>query len=216
MIQVVSDKHLTGLYAITDSSQGHIVHKVEQALDGGARIVQYRDKSTDRRKRMADAKELLDLCRRYEATFIINDDVELAAAIGADGVHLGRNDLDITKARERLGDTAIIGISCYNRLELATAAQEAGADYAAFGRFFPSSTKPQAVQAEIGLLQEAKKALQIPIVAIGGITPENGASLIAAGADMLAVVHGLFGQQDIRAAAEQFQKLFAHNEDAYS
>ncbi len=212
----MSDKRLKGLYAITDSSQAQLVHQVELALEGGAHIIQYRDKSTDREKRLSEAEELLTLCHRYSAYLIVNDDVDLTSEIGADGVHLGRDDQDIQSARALLGDTAIIGVSCYNQLELASAAQEAGADYAAFGRFFPSSTKPQAAQAEIGLLQEAKKALQIPIVAIGGITPENGASLITAGADMLAVIHGLFGRQDIRAAAEQFQKLFAHNEDADS
>ncbi len=208
----MSDKRLTGLYAITNNGQEHLAHQVELALQGGVRIIQYRDKSTDREKRLAEAKGLLALCHRYPSYLIINDDVDLAAAIGADGVHLGRDDSDIASARKRLGDEAIIGVSCYNRLELALTAQEAGADYAAFGRFFPSNTKPHAVQAEIGLLRRAKQDLRIPIVAIGGITPENGASLIDAGADMLAVVHGLFGRQDILAAAEQFQQLFAQNE----
>jgi thiamine-phosphate pyrophosphorylase len=210
------EKRLTGLYAITNSSQARLTHQVELALEGGACIIQYRDKSTDQDRRIAEARELLELCRRHSARFIINDDTELAAAIGADGVHLGQNDLDITSARAKLGDDAIIGVSCYNRLELAINAQDAGADYVAFGRFFPSCTKPQAVQAEIGLLSAAKRALRLPIVAIGGITPENGAPLVAAGADMLAVIHGLFGQQDVRAAAEQFHKLFVQNEDSNS
>ena len=212
----MNNKQLNGLYAITDSSQEQLVQEVELALKGGARIIQYRDKSSDSHKRLAQTEKLLDLCRRHSAYLIINDDVELASAVGADGVHLGQNDLDITSAREQLGDQAIIGVSCYNRLELATAAQEAGADYVAFGRFFTSKTKPQAVQAEIELLSEAKKKLQLPIVAIGGITPENGAPLIAAGADMLAVIHGVFGQRDIRAAAEQFEKLFEQKEGAAS
>ena len=138
----------------------------------------------------------------------------MAVAVGADGVHLGRDDPDINSARARLGNAAIIGVSCYNRLNLAIAAQDAGVDYVAFGRFFPSNTKPQAVQAETELLTEAKKALHIPIVAIGGITPENSAALIEAGTDMLAVIHGLFGQQDVRAAAEQFNQQFAQNEDS--
>ncbi len=215
----MSHKKLSGLYAITSSEMAQatdLTQQVEQALKGGARIVQYRDKTTDQGRRLAETRKLLELCRRHSACFIINDDVELAAAVGADGVHLGRDDLDITSARARLGPAAIIGVSCYNQLDLAIAAQDAGVDYVAFGRFFPSTTKPQAVQAEIDLLSEAKQALQIPIVAIGGITPENSAALIEAGADMLAVVQGLFGQQDIRAAAEQFHQQFAQNEDSDS
>ena len=210
----MSNKTLTGLYAITNSSQGQFAHKVALAIEGGARIIQYRDKSTDQSRRTANALELLELCRRHHAIFIINDDVDLAVAIGADGVHLGQDDQEIQSARSRLGDSAIIGISCYNQLELAISAQNAGADYVAFGRFFPSNTKPQAIQAEIELLSEAKRTLRLPIVAIGGITPENGAPLIDAGADMLAVIQGLFGQQDIRTAAEQFHKLFVQNEDS--
>jgi thiamine-phosphate pyrophosphorylase len=210
------NRELSGLYAITDSSQEQLVVKVELALKGGARIIQYRDKSSDQQKRLAQTKKLLELCRRHSAYLIINDDVELTSAVGADGVHLGQDDLDITSARDQLGNQAIIGVSCYNRLELAIAAQEMGADYVAFGRFFPSSSKPEAVQAEIGLLQEAKRRLQLPIVAIGGITSENGAPLIAAGADMLAVIQGVFGKADIRAAAEQFENLFEQNEDVDS
>ncbi len=211
----MSNRILSGLYAITDSQMGaerDLPQLVEQALKGGAKIVQYRDKSTDHDRRLADASRLLDLCQRHSACFIINDDVELAAAVAADGVHLGRDDPDIESARRRLGEQAIIGVSCYNRLDLATAAQDAGVDYVAFGRFFPSSTKPQAVEAEIELLIQAKQALHIPIVAIGGITPENGAPLIDAGADMLAVIHGLFGQSDVRAAAEQFNQQFAQKD----
>ena len=205
---------LKGLYAITDSGQTDLAHQAELALKGGAHILQYRDKSSDQAKRLAQAKELLTLCRRHRAILIINDDVELAAAVNADGVHLGRDDLDISSARERLEQDAIIGVSCYNRLDLAKSAQDAGVDYVAFGRFFPSSTKPDAIQAEIELLEQAKLALHIPIVAIGGITPENSGPLIQAGADMLAVIQGLFGQKDIRATAEQFDQQFAQNEDS--
>ncbi len=209
-------KHrLTGLYAITNSQMAlemDLTQQVERALKGGAKIVQYRDKTSDQSKRLAESRKLLDLCRRHSALLIINDDVELAASIVADGVHLGRDDSDINSTRAVLGQSAIIGVSCYNRLELAIAAQDAGADYVAFGRFFPSNTKPQAVQAEIELLTQAKQALHIPIVAIGGITPENGASLIDAGADMLAVIHGLFGQKDVRAAAEQFNQQFVQKD----
>jgi thiamine-phosphate pyrophosphorylase len=141
--------------------------------------------------------------------FIVNDDAALARQSQADGVHLGREDTAPVQARARLGSRAIIGVSCYNELPRAQAAQEQGADYVAFGRFFPSRTKPQAVQAGPELLHEAKKKLRIPVVAIGGITPENGASLIAAGADALAVIEGVFGQADVRAAAERYAQLFA-------
>jgi thiamine-phosphate pyrophosphorylase len=205
---------LTGLYAITDSGQRDLARQVELALKGGVHILQYRDKSPDQTRRLAQAKELLNLCRQHHAIFIINDDVELAAAVNADGVHLGRDDQNIESARTRLGKAAIIGVSCYNRLDLAKTAQDAGADYVAFGRFFPSSTKPEAIQAGIALLEQAKQALRIPIVAIGGITPENGGPLLQAGADMLAVIQGLFGQPDIRATAEQFNQQFTQNEDS--
>ncbi|MET0049244.1 MAG: thiamine phosphate synthase [Sedimenticola sp.] len=202
---------LKGLYAITDSTlaaNSSIIDQVAQALAGGARVIQYRDKSGDDQKRLAEAGALLTLCRQHHAPLIINDDVELAARIGADGVHLGKDDPDIEAARARLGKQAIIGISCYNQFERAFIAQEAGADYIAFGRFFNSTVKPDAVQAQPDLLRRAKRELKLPMVAIGGITPENGGALIEAGADMLAVIHGVFGQPDIRAACERFNELF--------
>ncbi|MET0117846.1 MAG: thiamine phosphate synthase [Sedimenticola sp.] len=202
---------LKGLYAITDSTlaaNSSIIDQVAKALAGGARVIQYRDKSGDDQKRLAEAGALLTLCRQHHAPLIINDDVELAARIGADGVHLGKDDPDIQAARTRLGKQAIIGISCYNQFERASIAQEAGADYIAFGRFFNSTVKPDAVQAQPDLLRRAKRELELPTVAIGGITPENGGALIEAGADMLAVIHGVFGQPDIRAACERFNELF--------
>jgi thiamine-phosphate pyrophosphorylase len=204
-------KPLKGLYAITDSRLAvdeDVPRQVEQALAGGARLIQYRDKGEDRERRLQEARSLLQLCRAYSAPLIINDDLELAAAVGADGVHLGKDDPAIFLARERLGPEAVIGVSCYNDLGLALEAQAQGADYVAFGRFFSSNTKPLAVQADVQLLRRARPLLQIPIVAIGGITPENGGPLVAAGADMLAVIHGLFGQPDIRAACQRFITLF--------
>ena len=207
---------LRGLYAITDrrlaEHQG-LETQVAEALEGGASIIQYRDKSGDAGCRLRDAGALLRLCREAGALLIINDDVELAGITGADGVHLGRGDGNPSAARARLGPDAIIGISCYDRFERAQAAQEAGADYVAFGRFFPSATKPEAVQADPDLLKRARGLLSIPAVAIGGITPENGRALIDAGADMLAVVHGVFGQPDVRAACRRFTRLFEHLED---
>jgi thiamine-phosphate pyrophosphorylase len=206
---------LKGLYAITDPSlcpDKSLADQVEAALKGGASVIQFRDKRPEREIRKFLASQLLSLCNKHQALLIINDDLSLAQEIGAHGVHLGRDDADIHQARESLGEQAIIGISCYNRLELAQSAVENGADYVAFGRFYPSSTKPEAVQATPELLQLAKQQIDRPLVAIGGITPENGAPLIEAGADMLAVIHGVFGQADVRNACQQMTNLFEPKE----
>lgn len=201
-----------GLYVITDSQlikPGHMVHDVAAAIAGGAVAVQYRDKGNDLERRLWEAQDLANLCRSLRVPLIINDDVELAKTVHADGVHLGRDDGDIQAARATLGEQAIIGISCYNELKRAHAAQAQGADYVAFGRFFPSSIKPDAVQADIELLEQASRELQIPIIAIGGITAENGGALVAAGADMLAVISEVFGQDDVHGAAERLAQLYA-------
>ena len=200
-----------GLYAIADS--GYLdaetfVPAVRAALAGGARVIQYRDKKDDAATRERLARELNALCRAHDVPLLVNDDVALAAVVGAAGVHIGRDDPDLAAARAALGPAAIIGVSCYNDLARARAAQAAGADYVAFGRFFPSRTKPQAVPADLKLLRAARAELQIPIVAIGGITPDNGASLIAAGADALAVIEGVFGQPDVATAASRYAQLF--------
>lgn len=207
-------QRLHGLYAITDPRlcpDATLTKQVEQALNGGCRVIQFRDKRPDPVIRQALARQLLEICHAHDACLLINDDLALAGEIGADGVHLGRDDPDPTAARKLLGDSAIIGVSCYNRLELARDAATLGVDYVAFGRFFPSRTKPQAVQAEPGLLRQARAAIDLPLVAIGGITPENGAPLIAAGADMLAVIQGVFGQPDIEDASRRLSSLFASN-----
>jgi len=181
---------------------------VEQALLGGASVVQYRDKSRDPVKRFTQASELLELCNCHNAALIINDDVELAVAVNAHGVHLGGDDAPLSGARRQLGPDAIIGASCYNSLDKAVYAQQQGADYVAFGRFFPSRTKPHAVQADVDLLRHAKRRLTVPIVAIGGITEQNGAQLVSAGADMLAVVEAVFAQDDITAATRRLMRCF--------
>ena len=202
---------LSGLYAITDQTLGQgdkLYTQVQAAIMGGARIIQYRDKSSNQVQREEEATQLLTLCRTHNIPLIINDNLALASQINADGVHLGRDDISLQQARKELGASAIIGISCYNNLQHALDAESAGADYVAFGRFFNSATKPHAVKAEIDLLRQAKKALSIPMVAIGGITPENGAQLVQAGADMLAVIQGVFAQQNIQTACRQFAKLF--------
>jgi len=208
---MTAERRLRGIYAITDQELYDValIDKVEECLRGGVRVVQYRDKSNNPTRRRRDAYGLLQLCRSYQVPLIINDDVSLAAEIGADGVHLGCQDLDLITARRLLGPRAVIGISCYNRLDSAIAAERGGADYVAFGRFFRSVSKPEAVGVELGLLRSARRLLSLPIVAIGGITPQNGAALIRAGADMLAVIHALFGQPDVRLATEALSHLFA-------
>ncbi|MFA7095023.1 MAG: thiamine phosphate synthase [Gammaproteobacteria bacterium] len=202
--------HLHGLYAITNEAPDacELSDRVARALRGGARAIQYRDKSGDAARRLQEAEALRALCRAYNVPLIVNDDVELARAVGADGVHLGKDDASIAEARTALGAGAIIGVSCYNSLERALQADAAGADYVAFGSFFPSSTKPAAVRASLELLGTARAQIRLPIVAIGGITPENGAQLVAAGADMLAVIQGVFGAPDPEAAARRYAALF--------
>lgn len=196
-----------GLYAISDGHHDGMTERVAAAIRGGAGMVQYRDKGTDATRRLAQARELAALCARHRVPLVINDDVALAAASGADGVHLGRNDGAIADARAQLGDDAIIGASCYDDLELARQHAAQGASYLAFGSFFPSSSKPDAVRAAPDLLTQARD-LGLPLVAIGGITADNGAALLAAGADWLAVISALFDAPDVCAAAKLFSPLF--------
>jgi thiamine-phosphate pyrophosphorylase len=206
-------KYCQGLYAVTDDLllKGRMLLAVEAALLGGCRILQYRSKQTDTLHLHQEASALLALCQQYDASLIINDNVELAIAIGAHGVHLGQDDMPIAAARSRLGSDAIIGITCHNSLALALEAQQAGADYVAFGRFFPSSTKQSAPPADLSVLHEAQQTLQIPVVAIGGITLDNAPLVLTAGADMLAVVGDLFGATDITNRAHAYCKLFTGN-----
>ena len=202
---------LHGLYVITDTMlmpDDQFSDRVEAALRGGARIVQYRDKRADTALRERLAGDVVRLCRKHGATSIINDDVERAARVGADGVHVGKDDAALEFARERLGPDAIIGVSCYNRLELALEAAGQGADYVAFGSFFPSRIKPEAIPAGLELLDEARKKLTIPLCAIGGISADNGGPLLNAGADMLAVISDVFAAANIEAAARRYATLF--------
>lgn len=200
---------LRGLYAITDGAPvPALLDAVEAAIRGGARLVQYREKSTDQARRERDARSLLQLCRDHGVALIVNDDVGLAAALGADGVHLGKDDGEVVAARVRLGPRAIIGVSCYDSLDRAVRAAHEGADYVAFGSFFASTSKPAAVRAPLSLLQDARTRLDIPLCAIGGITPANGGELVQAGAHMLAVIQGLFGAADVTAAARDYARLF--------
>ena len=198
---------LRGLYAITDGGP-RIAVAVEAAIRGGARLVQYRDKSADAARRLAEARSLLELCHGHGVLLIVNDDVALAAEAGADGVHLGKDDGPAQDARVQLGPRAVIGVSCYDSLARAQQAAQDGADYVAFGSFFASSSKPQAVRAPLSLLVEARRRLSIPLCAIGGITPQNGSELIQAGANMLAVIQRLFGTANVTESARNYAKLF--------
>ncbi|VXC50627.1 Thiamine-phosphate synthase [Pseudomonas sp. 9AZ] len=203
---------LRGLYAITDSEllKGKLLPYVEAALKGGARLLQYRDKSSDEARRLREAEALRELCNRYGAALIINDDAELAARLGV-GLHLGQGDGSLSVARALLGRKAIIGGTCHAQLELAEAAAKEGASYVAFGRFFNSTTKPGAPAADAELLTAAKAKINLPIVAIGGVTLDNAPELIAHGASMVAVVHGLFGADsaaEVERRARAFSALF--------
>jgi thiamine-phosphate pyrophosphorylase len=188
--------NIRGVYALADTSllQGaELLARVEAALRGGVGVVQYRDKSTDPERRQREALALRELCDTYGVAFIVNDDLDLALAVGADGIHLGRDDLTPAQARTRLGPTALIGATCYNQPELALVALAAGADHVAFGRFFPSSTKPGEIYASLDLLRALRAALSCPIACIGGIRVDNARPLVEAGADALAVGSALFG-----------------------
>jgi thiamine-phosphate pyrophosphorylase len=201
---------IKGVYAITPdcADTPDLLHRVRLALTGKVRILQYRNKSANTAQRLEQAYALRKLTREFATTFIVNDDVQLAAHVDADGVHLGVADDSVVTARAALGIHKIIGISCYNRLSLAQDAVHAGADYVAFGAFFPSTIKPNAEVADIELLQQARAELAVPLVAIGGITPHNAALLVDAGADALAVISALFDAEDIMATAKKLSKLF--------
>jgi len=199
-----------GVYAITPETADteRLLMQVEAALAGGVAAVQYRDKSGDVARRHEQASELVALCHRFKVPLIVNDDLRLADLCDADGVHLGRDDGSLREARIILGRDKFIGASCYQSLELAQAAQAAGADYVAFGSFYASPTKPAAGRADAGLLREATQHIHIPIVAIGGITLASAPPLLDAGADSLAVLSALFEAPDIRAAALDLNQLF--------
>ena len=209
-----------GLYGITDSRltpPDRLLASVEAALRGGAVMVQYREKHAPAAERLAQARSLQALCQSAGVPLLINDDPELARRVNAAGAHVGQGDASVAEARKLLGDEAIIGVTCHADLALAQAGLSQGADYLAFGRFFTSSTKPGAPAASPAVLTEAK-ALGLPLTAIGGVTAENGEPLIRAGADLLAVVGGLFGgsDDDIEQRARDFARLFEHHHPLFS
>lgn len=208
---ILAGRPLSGLYAITDSvlMPGDLLGiKAESALRGGCRVLQYRNKAASAEQQYQEAKTLRELCHHYRCVFIVNDDVGLAERVGADGVHIGQTDLSISEARQRLGNNRIIGVSCHDSVTLAREAEQAGASYVAFGRFFASHTKPQAPAADLRVLNRAQACLRIPIVAIGGITRDNAPRVIAQGADMVAVIHDLFAAEDVEDRAKMFTRLF--------
>ncbi len=203
---------LAGIYPITDDAflarprHGEAIRAV---LDAGVAMLQFRAKHGNRELARGQAAELLAICRGFGTPLIINDDVDLCAACGADGVHLGAADGSIARARRILGSAAIIGTTCHDSLELAAAAGAAGADYVAFGRFFASSTKPDAPPAPLQVLREARKSLDLPIAAIGGVNRGNAESLLREGADLLASIHGIFGAKDPGMAARELVRIHA-------
>ncbi|MDD2833330.1 MAG: thiamine phosphate synthase [Methylotenera sp.] len=199
-----------GLYAITPDEQDTdiLLCKVEEALQGGIRMLQYRNKLASHTLKVQQASTLLPLCRQYNVPLIINDSVKLCLELDADGVHLGADDGNLTETRTRLGINKILGASCYNRYDLALSAQNSGADYVAFGACFASSTKPNAPVAALDLFTRAKAELNIPAVAIGGITLDNAPLVIAAGASSTAVISAIFNADNIKIKTQQFSQLF--------
>lgn len=198
-----------GLYLLTpeEPDTGRLLARVRAVL-GQATWLQYRAKRAGDALRRTQAAALLPLCRAAGVALIVNDDARLAAELGADGVHLGQDDGDIAAARALLGPLARIGASCYDDLQRARDALDAGADHVAFGAFFPSPTKPHARRASPALLREGA-SLRVPRVAIGGIAPGNAPGLVEAGADLVAVLSGVFDAPDPVAAARAYRACFA-------
>ena len=204
------NKPVKGLYAITPESTDSValLARVDAALRGGAKVVQYRSKSVGDSLRRCQARDLGRLCRTRNALFIVNDSVDLALDADADGVHLGKDDGSVVVARARLGARKLIGVSCYDDMARARHVASQGADYLAFGSFFSSTTKPFAKRADPELLRSAASEIGLPVVAIGGITEHNAAALIAAGASAVAVLSALFDASDVEGQARRFASLF--------
>jgi thiamine-phosphate pyrophosphorylase len=198
---------LKGLYVIADANcigKNDIIAKTKEVLSSGVNIIQYRDKLHSFSDRKNIGHQLRKLTASYQSLFIINDDVDLAKEVAADGVHLGKDDASIMDAREKLDESKIIGASCYNNFEIAKLVIESSADYIAFGSFFPSQTKPNAPRANIELIKQVKKSYSVPICAIGGITPENALQLVSAGADMIAVISSIFNASSPKQAVQEY------------
>ena len=204
-------KKIQGLYAITDQNMiapKKFTSRVRQALEGGANIIQYRNKSQHHELRLEQAASLVALCAEFGALSIINDDIELSKLVDADGLHIGSDDDDLSYARSELGPEKIIGVSCYASLGLANQAIAGSADYVAFGSIFASSTKPQAPVASLDILRQATQELSVPVVAIGGINLGNLSDVVATGVDSVAIISGIFASDDANVAAQSFAKAF--------
>ena len=201
---------IKGLYAITPdiADTSLLLQKVEAALQGGINVLQYRNKAASHKLQTQQARAILPLCRQYNVPLIINDSVKLCLTLDADGVHLGADDGNLSEVRIRIGDDKILGASCYNRFDLALSAQQAGANYVAFGACFASETKPNAPVVGLDLFVKAKNELNIPAVAIGGITLQNAAQAIQAGANAVAVINAIFNANDVKLSSQQFSLLF--------
>ena len=202
---------IRGLYAVTpdEADTDLLVAKVEAALQGGISVLQYRNKLANHKLQTQQVRAILPLCRQYEVPLIINDSVKLCLTLDADGVHIGADDGNLKEIRARVGKDKIIGASCYNRFDLALAAQQAGADYVAFGACFASTSKPKAPVANLNLFSQARAQLTIPAVAIGGINLDNAIQVIGAGAHSLAVINAIFNVPDVKSSTQQFTQLFS-------
>lgn len=207
-------KAISGLYAVTPdfADTALLLTQTKAALAGGTNLVQYRNKTAGENLRREQAAALHELCRRHDAALIINDHIELACEIDADGVHVGADDASVATARDRLGNGKIVGASCYSNLQLGLSAAAQGADYVAFGSFYASAVKPGAVRAPLSILRAARQQIALPVVAIGGITIDNAGELIRAGASAVAVISALFAAPDIEVAARSFRRLFQARE----
>jgi thiamine-phosphate pyrophosphorylase len=217
----MKSKKIEGLYAVTanEANTDQLLRNAKAALSAGVNVLQYRNKTASKQLGTEQAEALLSVCRDYQVPLIINDNVELALRIDADGVHLGASDGNLRDARKKLGAEKIIGASCYNRLEIAQFAAQNGVDYVAFGACFVSGTKPNAPKADLKLFNQARQVIDLPIVAIGGITLENALSVIQAGADAIAVIGALWNvpgdsadhARFIQHNTQQFKQLFGQS-----
>ena len=200
-----------GLYVLTPEPAPPIEElesNVAAAIAGGAVVVQYRDKHGGRKTRVQNARALLAVCHAHGVPLIVNDDVDLAVEIEADGVHIGKDDASLDVVKRVLGSQVIVGVSCYNSAARAIVAAQEGADYVALGSFFSSKTKPKAIRCSKTVLVEVAAQVSTPVVAIGGITPDNAAELVSSGADLLAVLTGVFSATDVYESAQKFAELF--------
>jgi thiamine-phosphate pyrophosphorylase len=209
-----NERTVAGLYAVTPDEPDtvRLLRLVDAAVAGGAQLVQYRNKTASPRVRIEQARALMRICRHASVPLIVNDHPDIAAEVDADGIHLGRDDGDVAAARARF-PKALLGVSCYDDIARALEAKRLGADYVAFGRFFPSVTKPGTIRATLALVAQARQEVRLPIVAIGGITLENAPPLLAAGVDALAVISALFGSADVRDTASRFAALLTRSKN---